>query len=144
MENTEQLRILSIFHYVLGGLEICFGCLGSLYLLMGLSLALNPMVWTSHGEVPPPPFMGWIFVAVGGMWILCGVVFGILTALSGRFIAKRRNKTFSIVIGALNCLFVPFGTLLGVFTIILLSKNEIVAMYNESASAEKVLSETGS
>jgi len=144
MDNIEQLRILSIFHYVLGGLEICFGCLGSLYLFMGLSMALNPVVWTSKGDAPPPSFLGWIFVAIGGAWILGGVIFGILTALSGRFIAQKRNKTFSIVIGALNCLFIPFGTLLGVFTIILLSKNEIVAMYNESVSTTGGLSETAS
>jgi hypothetical protein len=46
---------------------------------------------------------------------------GALTAYAGRSIQKRRRKLFVYVMAALNCLFIPYGTLLGVFTFIVLS-----------------------
>jgi hypothetical protein len=136
MDNSEQLRLLSIFHYVLGGLEILFGLFGLMYLGMGLSLALSPMTWTSQGQPPPPPFMGWIFVGFGALWVLGGVTFGILTIVSGRFLAQRRHKTFSVVIGAINCLFMPLGPILGIFTIVTLSKKEVVELYDDKQNLE--------
>jgi hypothetical protein len=129
MDNSEQLRLLSVFHYILGALEVCFCFMGLLYVFMGLSLVFSPASWTSNGGEMPPPIMGWIFAAIGGLWVLGALIFGILTIVSGRYISQRRNKTFSIVIGAINCLFMPLGTILGIFTIITLSKKEVVDLY---------------
>ena len=58
--------------------------------------------------------------------VFCGVVLlvwtlGALTAYAGRCIQKRCRKLFVYVMAALNCLFIPYGTLLGVFTFIVLS-----------------------
>jgi len=58
--------------------------------------------------------------------VFCGVVLVVwtlsaLTAYAGRCIQKRRRKLFVDVMAALNCLFNPYGTLLGVFTFIVLS-----------------------
>jgi hypothetical protein len=43
------------------------------------------------------------------------------TAYAGRCIQKRRRKLFVYVMAALNCLFIPYEMLLGVFTFIVLS-----------------------
>ena len=58
--------------------------------------------------------------------VFCGVVLlvwtlGALTAYAGRCIQKRCRKLFVHVMAALNCLFIPYGTLLGVFTFVVLS-----------------------
>ena len=59
---------------------------------------------------------GVFFAVVLVVWML-----GTLTAYAGRCIQKRRRKLFVYVMSALNCLFIPYGTLLGVFTFVVLS-----------------------
>jgi hypothetical protein len=44
-----------------------------------------------------------------------------LTFIAGRFIHRRVNRTFSIVIAGINCLHF-FGTALGIFTLIVLTR----------------------
>jgi len=70
--------------------------------------------------------------AFGLVVILTG---GVLNLLSGLFIRKRRHRMFSIIIGGLNCLHVPFGTLLGVFTILILSRESVREIYEVSGGS---------
>ena len=67
-------------------------------------------------------------------FISLGILFGtgmcLTTALSGYFIQQRQRRVFSIVVAAVNCIYFPFGTVLGVFTIIMLSKPEATDLYN--------------
>jgi len=55
--------------------------------------------------------------------------------LSGFFLLKKRNRGFSLIIGGLNCLQIPFGTALGVFTIIVLSRDSVRQMYSGQTEA---------
>lgn len=75
---------------------------------------------------PAPAFVGLFFALFGGIFVLFGWVLGFLTILSGRYIAQRRNRTFSIAMGAVNCTMVPFGTVIGVFDIVLLTNAEVI------------------
>lgn len=128
----ENLRLLSIFHYVVGGLHALFSSFGLIHFCMGLFLILNPKVFAaSNGEPPPPEWIGLIFVVVGGGIVLAGWTLGFLTILSGRYIAQRRRRTFSVVMGCLNCALMPLGTVLGVFTIILLTRDDVRTSYGE-------------
>lgn len=53
--------------------------------------------------------------------VLLGCTVGGLTAYSGRCIQQRRKKVLIYVMAAFNCFFVPYGTLYGIFVIIVLS-----------------------
>jgi hypothetical protein len=76
-----------------------------------------------------PPNVGFVFVGVGAMMIM--LFWGIAGCLiiSGRFLNQRRHYMFSFVVAAISCLQVPFGTLLGIFTIIVLSRQSVKAIY---------------
>jgi hypothetical protein len=54
---------------------------------------------------------------------------GILTIVSGRLISLRRRRTFSLVVAGINCASFPFGTVLGVFTFIVLARPSVRALY---------------
>jgi hypothetical protein len=45
--------------------------------------------------------------------------------LAGRFLARRRHHTFCMVIAAVACTFMPLGTVLGVFSLIVLSRESV-------------------
>lgn len=126
--TSEHLRLLSIFHYVLAGLGAVFSLLPVVY--MGIGFAIVSGVF--EGRTPkggPPPEFGWIFVAIGGAMLVLGLGYVVLVAIAGRFLARRRNWTYCIVIAGLSCAFFPFGTALGVFTIITLSRPEVKAAF---------------
>lgn len=125
-KDAEHLRLLSIFHYVMGGLHMVIGSIFILHFGFGALMASRAPMF---GPNPPPQFVGVLLMCIGGGLILLGWGIGICTILSGRFIAQRKNRIFSIVIAAINCLSMPFGTALGVFTMIVLLRDSVRRLY---------------
>jgi hypothetical protein len=83
----------------------------------------------------PPPMvavMGWMFMIMGLTVILIGLACSVCIVLSGRFLSARKKYWFSFVVACVECLFLPFGTILGVFTIIVLSRESVKALYGMS------------
>ncbi len=48
---------------------------------------------------------------------------------------KRKHRIFSFVVAGVNCLQFPFGTALGIFTFIVLSRVGVKMDYDANASA---------
>ncbi len=133
-KEAEHLRTLAICHYVVAGLSI-FGLafLGLHYSIMRMAFG-NPQMW-DKAKSPPPFDPAEFFHAFQWFYLFFGVMIvasGILTLISGRFIHRRVNRTFSIIIAGLNCLYMPFGTLLGIFTLIVLTKDSVLQLYAQS------------
>ncbi len=124
----DHVRLLAIFHYVLGGLTLLFSLLPALYIAMGLAMVGGAFGRDRSGD-PPPEVFGWFFAAIGGALLLFVLGFAALLFVTGRFLQRERHWTFCIVIAALACAFFPFGTVLGVFTILVLSKDEVRAAF---------------
>ena len=133
---NENLRLISTFHYVVGALHfLCFS-FPLIHFFVGLAFVLNPPHMQGQGNEPfPPQLFGLFFMGIGGALVLFGWTLGVVTIMSGRRIAQRRSRTFSIVVAAINCAFMPFGTALGVFTLILLNKTEAQAQYGAGSTA---------
>ena len=127
--DNEHLRLLSIFHYVLGGLVALFACIPIIHLVVGLVLILAPHVF-GNGSNQPPVFLGWLFVVLGGCFILMGWTFAALVLIAGRCIARRKHYTFCFVVACVECLWIPFGAVLGVFTILVLNRASVKALFD--------------
>jgi len=128
--DQEHLRLLVIFHYVLAGITALFACMPLIHIALGLFFLLAPdeMMKDSQGE-GPPPFIGWFFVIFGSLFVLMGWVVAVLTYLSGRYMARRTKRVFSLVMAGVQCAFVPFGTVLGIFTLIVLLRDSVRRLY---------------
>jgi hypothetical protein len=116
--------LLSIFHYVLSGLTALFGLLPIIHITMGIALVGGRF----GGRSPPPSEFGWVFIGVGVMLLLGAMGFAVLLFLAARFLRKHRHWTYCMVVAGLSCAFFPFGTVLGVFSIVTLSKPEAKAL----------------
>jgi hypothetical protein len=127
--DNSHLQLIAVFHYIWGGLTALFSSIALIHVSLGLMMILNKNFLTSPGQPPPPPFMGWMFVLIGGFILLLGWTMGGLTIYSGRCISRRRNRTFSLVMAGINCLSIPLGTALGVFTFIVLMQPSVTAEY---------------
>lgn len=125
--ETEQLRLLAIFHFVVAGIAGLFALFPILHLALGLALVSGVLPDTE--AEPGATLVGWFFVLFASTWILCGLAFAVCMAVAGRNLMARRRYTFCLVMAGVACAFVPFGTVLGVFTIILLMKDSVKAMF---------------
>lgn len=129
-QDEEHLRLLSIFHYIAAGLTGLCACVPVIHLVLGLGMLLAPEEFSISEQSPGPDrFVGALFTLFAGAFIMLGWVFAIATAYAGRCLAKRENRTFCFVVAALNCLNTPIGTILGVFTIIVLMRPSVEELF---------------
>jgi hypothetical protein len=131
--DISHLRTLAICHYVWGGIAAAFSCFFIIYIVIGIVMARGGFP-ANPSQPPPPPAVGYIMASVGGCLVLAGWTLATLNIISGRSIARQKRRVFSIVIAGINCACVPFGTVLGVFTLIVLLRPSVKALYESSFS----------
>jgi hypothetical protein len=132
MSNEDQsLHILSIFHYVVAGLAALFSLLPIFHVVLGLMMALGKL---DDGSNPPPAVLGWLFAVFGAGLMLAGFAFAACYAYAGRCLTRRHHYMYCLVMAGIGCTFMPFGTVLGVFTIVELQKEEVRRMFQTSSS----------
>ncbi len=132
-QDEEHLRLLSIFHYVVAGLAAAFACIPLFHLGLGILMLTGRAEFAEQD--PAAPLIGCFFVAFAGTFILAGWTFAALLALAGRFLAKRRHYNYCLVMGGVACMFSPFGTVLGVFTIITLVRESVKELFGRGGPA---------
>ena len=130
--DVEHLRLLSIFHYVVGAVTGVFSLLPIMHLVIGVAMVTGRF---DGSQEPPPAVFGWFFIVMALVFIICGLAFAACLVLAGRFLSRREHYLFCFVMAALACIFFPFGTVLGVFTIIVLSRPTVKELFTRSMSA---------
>lgn len=126
--DAEHLNLLAMFHYIAGGLTLLFACIPIIHVVIGL-LMLSGKLNGPSGQQGPPPAIGWIFVILGLTVICLGWTLGLLIIYSGVCIKARRKWMFSLIIAGLMCLNMPLGTILGVFTLVVLLRDSVKRLY---------------
>jgi hypothetical protein len=124
--EDQNLRILSIFHYVVAGVAALFSLFPIFHITIGAMMVLGKF---DNGGSPSPDAFGWLFIAFGTAMILGGMTFAICYAYAGRCLARRRHYMYCLIMAGIGCMFVPFGTVLGVFTIIELQKEPVKRLF---------------
>jgi hypothetical protein len=137
MQDADQLRILSTLKLVYGILIL----VGSFFVLLYFGFfgfMMSSMETTSRASnrgVAPPPDLA--FHAFGSIFLMFALfamvimwVLGWLAIYSGKCIRERRNWTLVMVSACLNCIHMPLGTALGVYTIIVINKPSVKATFD--------------
>lgn len=222
-EDIRQLKLLGVFHYVLGGVMALFGMCPLIYVIIGLLMMAGVMVDDSHRTssrqptvqvmqmdaiVMPVQFQvdvpgasepgqtqqqdaptrqsnsrnnqspsqqkpsyedkNWsqasdanstveghgstthlseadrnAAVGAGLFMMILGLVLAVLTwvqaillLIAGRNLSKQRGHTYCFVIAVLECLWMPLGTILGVFTIITLTRPSVKALFEANKTGQ--------
>jgi len=145
----DRLRLLSIAYYISGAIGAVFVSflLIHFFVLLGFSFVSDSQ-WdapaqtprsaqhasasplpdpspTSSGAQAPPV----IIAGVIGLIIICGWILGALTAYAGHCIKKRKHKLFIYIMAGINCVWISYGTVLGVATILLFQWPEVQAEF---------------
>jgi hypothetical protein len=134
-KDQEHLRLLSIFHYVVAGMMAFLSCFPVLYVVVGLIMLVASHF--SHGPAQrhePPAIVGALFVVIGSLIILAGWVTAGMIALAGRCLGRHQCYFYCLVVAAISCLFMPVGTILGVFTILVLARPGVKQLFEAGTS----------
>ena len=124
-EDLSQLRLLAVFHYVVAAMTALFSLFPVIHLAVGIAMVTGTMA----GNDPDARFAGWLFIAFASVFILCGLALATAIAFAGRNLQLQRRHTYCLVVAGLSCMLMPFGTVLGVFTLIVLLRPGVKALF---------------
>ena len=127
--DADHLNLLAIFHFVGAG----FAVVGLLFLCAHYAfmhfIFANPKFWEGQKGSPPPvelfAIFKWFYL-VFALWLVVSLG---LNVISGFCLRARKGRTFSLVVAAVNCLHIPVGTTLGVFTMVVLLRDSVRELY---------------
>lgn len=131
--DDEHLRILGLFHYVLAGLSAVAGCGGIVSIVVAAVVIAVPKAMAEQGAEGPPPevfsIIGWLWAIIGAcsmtaMWAAAVVLF-----LVAQSLVAHRRRTLCLIVAALECIHVPMGTILGIFTLVVLTRPSVKALF---------------
>ena len=134
-DDVQHLKLLSVFHYVLAGITALMGCFPIFHLAIGIA------VLTGHLDMHPndpaeAATLGWVFTVGAVVIITLAWSIAIMMLCAGRSLQQRRRHTFCLVIAGLECLMMPIGTVLGVFTIIVLLRPSVRQLFDADDGSE--------
>ncbi len=125
-QDEKTLDLLSTLHYVLGVLTALFACIPFIHFFIGIAMLGGTL---GNGPIAPRA-VALAFIILSLMIILGGWVLAILMIITGKYLKSRSHYNFCIVISFIECVLVPLGTILGVFTIINLNKESVKELFN--------------
>jgi hypothetical protein len=136
-QDLQHLKLLSIFYYVVGGLLALVACIPIIHFIVGVVMVAAPNTMSGGGGNPPPAVVGWIFVLVAGSIILVGWLWAACLVAAGWFLGRRKHYIFCLIVGCSALLFQPLGTVLGVFTIIVLIRPSVKRLFETGGSPDE-------
>ena len=129
-DDAQHLKLLAIFHYVVAGIVAFVGCFPFIHLTIGIAF-LTGRISPQPNDPAAVAFMGWVFTVIAGAMIVVMWSFAVVMVCAGRCLQQHRRRTFCLVVAGLECLMMPFGTVLGVFTIIVLVRPSVQQLFDE-------------
>ena len=126
--DRDHLKLLSIFHFILGGFGVLVALFPVIHLLVGIGLI--------SGFFPPDPsnqgpelFVGWFFIVLASFMILFFLTLAVLSIYTGVCLAGEKKHSFCMAVACIECLAFPFGTILGVVTLMVLLRPSVKELF---------------
>ncbi len=131
-KDEADLNLLSIFHYVWTGLLGCstLGIVAYFLLIAGL-VASTPSSGP-HSSPHDQEVAAGIVGVIGVMMAIIMVPLFVLHLLAASALRKRSRYMLVLVMSGFTCLSVPLGTALGIWTIMVLQRPSVKALFNRA------------
>ena len=127
-KDLDHLRYIELGHYVLAGIVTLFSMIPLLHVFMGVMITTGAFD-DGANEMPFPVGFGMLFIVIGAASIIFGLCWAALIVLAARSIKQRKRHTFCLVVAGVTCLMAPLGTVLGVFSIIVLVRDSVKELF---------------
>jgi hypothetical protein len=133
-KDLQHLKLLSIFYYIIAALIAFISCFALIYLIAGIVFVAAPPP-PSAGQ--PPPALGWMFIVISCGVLLLGWTWAVALMFAGWYLGRCRHYLYCLVLGCSTLLFQPLGTILGVFTIILLVRPSVKHLFETGVQVDE-------
>jgi hypothetical protein len=135
-QDAEYLKLLTIFHYVAAGMMALWGSFPIIHFVVGLAMMSGMFEPPKQGG-PPLEYFGALFAFIAGAFITIGWTLAICTFFAGRNLARRQHYMYCLIMaGIMTAACTPFGTILGVFTIIVLLRPSVKESFGVASPME--------
>ena len=126
--NSEDhnLGIFKILYIIKGIITLAFSILPILYIFLGVFISQKGDMSEDESH-----FAGIFILLIGVVVFLFLLILGILTLLTAKYLGEKKNYDFIFVMAILNCLTGILGIILGIFTIIELTKPQVKRLFGK-------------
>lgn len=126
--DQSDLNSLAIFHFIYAAFLGLTGLVVVAAVALGVGFVASATKLHGSGILTGGAFMILMVVVAGIIFLKAGVV-----VFSGIGLRQARYRTLSQIVACLCCLNFPLGTILGVFTLMALSRPSVLALYDYRA-----------
>ena len=130
--DQRLLLVLSKLHFLLAGLLVLLGSLPIINLIMGLLGLISMLAQWSTDIGMSLVSLGVTFILLPILCIMLSWGSALLLLVAGQRLRQQRSRTVCLVVAAVSCWFLPLGTMLGVYTIIVLCRPSVRSLFSES------------
>ncbi|MFK3650639.1 hypothetical protein ACI2IY_19690 [Lysobacter enzymogenes] len=127
-QDESHLKLLSIFYYVMAALGAF-----ALVAVLGLSVLIFGVLdaGNAHGHGAPEAGELTALAVMMGLSAVLGLAASVLQFLTAQRLRQRRSRGLCQFTAAITCLSFPLGTVLGVFTFIVLGRPSVRAAFGD-------------
>ena len=142
--DDEHLRLLSYGYIFSGVMTGLFSLLGLVYAGMGLIMSrffAEAAQNAARAESIPPESLGTIVGIFGAVFFLIAITLAAAKLWTARCIKRRQSRIFCMVVAGICCLGVPYGTVLGICTFLVLGRQSVITQFavGEDTASEQAL-----
>ncbi|TRO66850.1 hypothetical protein [Christiangramia sabulilitoris] len=119
-----NLGIFKILYIIKGIIILLFSILPLIFLIFGAVL-FQENQYSSDDSA----FGGIMIMIIGCTLFLFLFVLGILTMLTAKYLGEKKNYDFIFVMAIINCLTGILGIIMGIFTILELTKPDVKRLF---------------
>ena len=123
--DKDTLHILAIFHYVIAGFVGLIACIPLIHLTVGISILVGGI----STDEPVMGVAGAFFVVIASIIILIGWGMAYFIFYAGKNLDRQTKYQVCMIGGGVLCIFLPLGTILGVFTLLALQDQEVKELF---------------
>jgi hypothetical protein len=127
--DVEHLRLLRIGYLITGVTSALWSLFPLIHVTMGLFLFFGGFGESEGAEGAKSAGLFFIFIglSISGFFALSAI----LKFLTARAIGRRRSRTLCLITAGISSLAIPYGTALGVFSFIVLSRPSVILMFDQ-------------
>jgi hypothetical protein len=132
--DLQHLKLLRLFHYIWGTFCCLFGLIGVIYAWIGEEM-LRSFQRLPPGQENTALIFGGLFVAFSLFDVVLLETCGMVSLLVAGKYGARRSYFACFAASVFNCVMIPVGTVLGVFSLIVLTRPSVKALFKEAKTA---------
>lgn len=136
--DAEHLRLLSLGYVFSGVMTALFSLMGLMYATIGMFMNrfFAGMARDSNKPIDvPPEIVGTIIGVAGGILFLVVAALALAKFWAASRLRQRRSRVGIQVVAAVTCFGIPYGTVLGVCTFMVLGRDSVARTFDVVAGA---------